>query len=75
MLTGLLPPGGLLALTVARGFEREPELAGHARLLLGPAYRERARRDGLHRHSADGSRLEVTGLVLERTAEPAAGLP
>ena len=75
VLTGLLPPGGLLALTVARGFEREPELAGHARLLLGPAYRERSRRDGLHRRGADGSRLEVTALVLERTGASAVGPP
>lgn len=67
VLTDLLPPGGLLALTTARDFADEPELAGHVRLLLGPAYAVRARRDGLHRRTGDGRWLEVTGLVLERT--------
>ncbi len=67
VLTDLLPPGGLLALTTARDFPHEPELAGHARLLLGPAYTVRAQRDGLHRRTGAGRWLEVTGLVLERT--------
>ena len=67
VLTDLLPPGGLLALTAARDLPHEPELAGHARLLLGPAYAVRAQRDGLHRRTGDGRALEVTGLVLERT--------
>lgn len=71
VLTGLLPPGGLLALTTARGFEAEPALAGHVRLLSGPAYAERARRDGLHRRTPDGGQLEVTALVLERTGTAA----
>ncbi len=62
----VLAPGGLLAITVAQGFADEPDLAGHAALLRGPAYRERARRDGVHRRTADGGTLEVTALVLER---------
>lgn len=66
-VTRALPHRGLLAVTVAHRFEQEPELAGHAALLLGPAYRERARGTGLHRRTADGGRLEVTALVLERT--------
>ena len=67
VLTDLLPPGGLLALTTARDLPDEPALAGHARLLLGPSYAVRAQRDGLHRRTGDGRPLEVTGLVLERT--------
>ena len=70
-LTGLLPPGGLLAVTVARDFEQEAELARHTALLCGPAYAPRARRAGLHRRTADGQRLELAALVLERTAAPA----
>lgn len=66
-LTGVLPPGGLLALTVALGFEQHPELAEHSALLLGPAYRRLARLEGLHRQTADGARLEIAALVLERT--------
>lgn len=66
-VTRALPPRGLLAVTIARGFEQEPELADHAALLLGQAYRERTRREGLHRLTADGARLEITALVLERT--------
>jgi predicted TPR repeat methyltransferase len=65
-LTERLGPGGLLALTVARGFEREPALAEHAGLFGGGAYRERERRDGLHRRTAAGGELLVTALVLER---------
>lgn len=66
-LTRMLPGGGLLALTIAHGFEHEPELADHTTLLLGPAYRLRARRDGLHRQTAEGARLDIAALVLERT--------
>ena len=66
-LTRMLPVGGLLALTVAHGFEHDPELADHATLLLGPAYRLRTRRDGLHRQTAEGARLDVVALILERT--------
>jgi len=66
-VTRVLPPGGLLAVTVAYGFEEEPELVGHGALLLGPAYRERARRKGLSRFTTNGGRLEVTALVFERT--------
>ena len=67
VLTELLPAGGLLALTVAPDLEREPDLAEHVALLYGPSYAVRARRDGLHRRTADGGRLEVTALVLERS--------
>lgn len=67
-LTRVLPDGGLLALTIAHGFEHDPELADHATLLLGPAYRLRARRQGLHRQTAEGARLDIAALVLERTA-------
>ncbi|MGH3616361.1 MAG: hypothetical protein ACRDRK_27950 [Pseudonocardia sp.] len=67
IVTRALPPGGLLAVTVAHGFEEEPALKGYVALLLGPAYRQRARREGLHRRTADGARLEVTALVLERS--------
>ena len=70
VLTGLLPPGGLLALTVARDLEDEPALAAHAALLRGPAYVRRAERVGPHRLTADGGRLEVAALVLERTGAP-----
>ncbi|MGH3569081.1 MAG: hypothetical protein ACRDRH_24270 [Pseudonocardia sp.] len=63
----VLPPRGLLAVTVAHGFEEEPELAGHGALLLGPAYRERARRRGLGQFTTNGGRFEVAALVLERT--------
>lgn len=66
VLTGLLPTGGLLAVTVAPEIGSAPELAEHADLLYGPSYAMRARRDGLHRHTAGGGRLEVTALVLER---------
>ena len=65
-LTELLAPGGLLALTVARGYESAPELADHAALFGSPAYRVRERADGRHRRTADGGALEVTALVLER---------
>ena len=71
VLTQRLPAGGLLALTVARDVERAPELAEHAALLLGPAYTLRTRREGLHRRTATGGRLEVAALVLERTQVPA----
>ncbi|HEU0103770.1 MAG TPA: class I SAM-dependent methyltransferase [Mycobacteriales bacterium] len=67
VLTWLLPPGGLCALTVARGFEQAPELAAFARLLLGPGYDVLVRRDGVHRRSAVGELL-VTALVLSRTS-------
>lgn len=66
-VTRALPQGGLLAVTVAHGFEEEPALEGYGALLFGPAYRQRARREGLHRRTADGARLAVTALVLERT--------
>lgn len=65
-LTRVLPVGGLFALTVAHGFEHDPALADHATLLLGPAYRRRARLEGLHRRTAEGARLEIAALVLER---------
>lgn len=67
VLTGLLPPGGLLAVTVARGWRTEPALAGHAELFAGPAYEPVAQRDGLHRRSASDDQL-VTALVLRRAA-------
>ena len=66
-LAELLAPGGLLAVTVARGYEREGELAAYAALFGGPAYREVGRADGLHRRTATGGELELTALVLERT--------
>ena len=65
-LTDLLAPGGLLAVTVARDFASAPELAAHAGLFGGPAYRERERVDERHRRTADGGELELTALVLER---------
>jgi len=71
VLTGLLPAGGLLAVTVARDLEQEPALAAHAALLCGPAYVRRAERVGPHRATASGERLEVAALVLERTGTPA----
>jgi SAM-dependent methyltransferase len=63
----VLRPGGLLAVTVAQDYERTPELREHAALFTGPAYRERGRRDGLHRRTQAGGELCVTALVLERT--------
>ena len=71
VLTGLLRPGGLLALTVAKDLEDEPALAAHAALLSGPAYVRRLERVGPHRATSSGERLEVAALVLERTGEPA----
>ncbi|MDP9435736.1 MAG: class I SAM-dependent methyltransferase [Actinomycetota bacterium] len=68
VLADLLPPGGLLALTVARDLADTPALADHAALLLGPAFRHRAARDGVHRTTASGRDLLVTALVLERTS-------
>lgn len=68
VLTRLLPPGGLLAVTVAPDLETEPALADHAALLLGPAYRLRRSADGVHRRTATGDVLPATALVLERTA-------
>lgn len=69
VLTGLLRPGGLLALTVARDLREEPALAGYAALLDGPSYAARGSRDGVHRVTDDGRQLLVTALVLERTAD------
>ncbi|MCW2777412.1 MAG: hypothetical protein JWN17_1137 [Frankiales bacterium] len=66
VLTGLLRPGGVLALTVARDLRTEPSLAGYARLLDGPDYTPAASRDGVHRVTADGRELLVTALVLRR---------
>ena len=68
VLTRLLPPGGLLAVTVAPDLETEPALAEHAALLLGPAYRLRHRADGVHRRTSGGGVLAATALVLERDA-------
>jgi SAM-dependent methyltransferase len=68
VLTRLLPPGGLLAVTVAPDLGTEPALAAHAALLLGPAYRLRHRADGVHRRTTAGGVLPATALVLERTA-------
>lgn len=67
-VTGLLPPGGLLALTSAPDLASAPSLRDHAALLTGPAYVERLRTSGVHRHTAAGTALEVVALVLERTA-------
>ncbi len=67
-LTRFLRPGALLAATVSQGYASVPELAGYAELFAGAAYRERARRDGLHRWTARGTPMHVTALVLERTA-------
>lgn len=67
VLTGLLPRGGLLALTAAHDLRTDPALAGYAALLDGPAYRRRAEREGRHRRTADGRELRVAALVLERT--------
>lgn len=65
-LTRLLPPGALLALAVAPDLATEAALAGHAALLLGPAWTQVARREGVHRQSATGP-LGVAALVLRRT--------
>ncbi len=65
-LHALLPPGGLLAVTVARDLGTDPALAGYAALLGEPTYRRRGSRDGVHRRTADGRELLVTALVLER---------
>ena len=66
-LTRLLRPGALLAATVSQGYASVPELADYVELFIGAAYRERARRDGLHRWTAQGTPMHVTALVLERT--------
>ncbi len=66
-MTRLLRPGALLAATVSQGYASVPELAGYVELFTGGAYRQRARRDGLHRWTAQGSPMHVTALVLERT--------
>jgi len=66
-LTRLLRPGALLAATLSQGYASVPELTGYVELFTGAAYRERARRDGLHRWTAQGFPLNVTALVLERT--------
>lgn len=66
-LTRLLRPGALLAATVSQGYASVPELAGYAQLFTGAGYRQRARRDGLHRWTTQGRPLNVTALVLERT--------
>jgi len=66
-LTRLLRPGALLAATLSQGYATVPELTGYVELFTGAAYRERARRDGLHRWTAQGFPLNVTALVLERT--------
>jgi len=65
----VLRAGGLLAVTVAHGWEADPALAGHADLFTGAAFTGRDRRPGLHRRRADGGPdLTVDALVLERTA-------
>lgn len=61
VLTRLLPPGGLLAVTLA------PQLAEDPPLLFGPSYDLVLRREGVHRRSAGGD-LPVTALVLRRIA-------
>jgi len=66
-LTRLLRPGALLAATVSQGYASVPELAGYVELFTGAAYRQRARRNGLHRWTAQGTPMHVTALVLERT--------
>lgn len=67
VLLGLLPTGGLLAVTVAPDLAASPALADHAAVLLGPSTVLRARRDGVHRRTGAGERLAVSALVLERT--------
>lgn len=66
LLADRLPPGGLLALTVARDLTEDPRLAGHAALLCGPAFTRLAERDGVHRVTDRGEEMLVTALVLER---------
>ncbi len=66
VLADLLPPAGLLAVTVAPDLAGSPELADHAAVLLGPSFAERARREGVHRRTGAGERLAVHALVLER---------
>lgn len=66
VLTGLLPAGGLLAFTAARDLATAPALAGHAALLLGPAYEQVVRREGVHRTTATGTLLPAVVLVLRR---------
>ncbi len=66
-LTRLLAPGALLAATVSQGYASVPELADYVELFTGVAYRERARREGLHRWTEQGTPMHVTALVLERT--------
>ncbi len=66
-LTRLLAPGALLAATVSQGYASVPELADYLELFTGVAYRQRARRDGLHRWTEQGTPMHVTALVLERT--------
>jgi len=67
LLVDLLPPGGLLAVTVAPDLATSPDLADHAAVLLGPRLTQRARREGLHRRTGTGERLPVHALVLERS--------
>ena len=67
VLLDLLPPGGLLAVTVAPELAVSPELADHAAVLLGPSSTVLARREGVHRRNGTGARLPVHALVLERT--------
>ncbi len=52
---------------MSQGYASVPELADYVELFTGAAYRERARRDGLHRWTAKGTPMHVTALVLERT--------
>ena len=66
VLTGLLRPGGHLAVTVARDLREDPALREYADLLDGPSYAPVASRDGVHRITVDGHELLVTALVLVR---------
>ena len=68
VLADLLPPAGLLAVTVAPELADAPELGEHAALLLGPRFGLRARREGVHRHTGDGRVLPVHALVLQHTS-------
>ncbi len=60
-----LRPGGLAALSIAPGFEDEPQLSDWAALLGGPGLVERTRRPGVARRTGDGRVLRTEVLVLQ----------